>query len=128
MFHTLTPILLTLSFLASATFAQSVAGLGGIAGTVSDATGARIQDAEVVVSNSERGVNRKLTTNQAGIFTAGSLVPGSGYHVSITKTGFARTEAKSITVQVGQLVDIQFALRITAAATSVEVKIGRAHV
>ncbi len=121
MLLTLGRILFTLSVLASATFAQSVAGLGGITGTVSDATGARIPDAEVVVSNAERGVNRKLTTNGAGIFTAGSLVPGSGYDVSISKAGFGRTEAKGIVVQVGQLVDIQFALTVSTAATSVEV-------
>ena len=49
MLLTLARILLTLSLFAFATFAQSVAGLGGITGTVSDATGARIPDAEVVV-------------------------------------------------------------------------------
>ena len=121
MLLTLARILLTLSFFAFATFAQSVAGLGGITGTVSDATGARIPDAEVVVSNSERGVSRKLTTNGAGIFTAGSLVPGTGYGVSISRVGFGRTEAKNITVQVGQVIDIQFALTVSTAATSVEV-------
>ena len=111
----------TLCFLASVALAQSVAGLGGITGTVSDATGARIPDAEVVVSNAERGVSRKLTTNGAGIFTAGSLVPSSGYGVSIRRVGFGRTEAKNITVQVGQVIDIQFALTVSTAATSVEV-------
>ena len=121
MLLTLGRILFTLALLASASLAQSVAGLGGITGTVSDATGARIPDAEVVVSNAERGVSRKLTTNNAGIFTAGSLVPASDYQVSISKTGFGRTEAKNITIQVGQVIDIQFALSVSTAATSVDV-------
>ncbi len=101
--------------------AQSVAGLGGITGTVSDASGARVPAAEVLLTNPERGVNRKLSTNEAGIFTAGSLVPASGYQIIINKTGFGRTEAKNLTVQVGQIVDIQFALAVSQAATTVEV-------
>lgn len=119
----LTPvrILLTLSYFTFVTYAQSVAGLGGITGTVSDASGARIPDAEVVVSNLERGVSRRLTTNHAGIFTAGSLVPASGYQVTINRPGFGRSEAKNITVQVGQLVDMQFALTVSMDATTVEV-------
>ena len=121
MLFPLTRILFTLSVSAFVTFAQSVAGLGGITGTVSDATGARIPNAEVVVSNAERGVSRKMTTNGAGIFTAGSLVPASDYQVAISKTGFGRTEAKNITIQVGQVIDIQFALSVSTAATSVEV-------
>ena len=108
-------------FTVASLLAQSVAGLGGITGTVSDASGARVPAAEVLLTNAERGVNRKLSTNDAGIFTAGSLVPASGYQIVITKTGFGRTEAKNITVQVGQLVDIQFALTVSQASTTVEV-------
>ncbi len=107
--------------LAPLCFAQSVAGLGGIAGTVSDASGARIPDAEVVVRNAESGLRRALTTNAAGVFTAGSLVPADGYVVTVTKQGFSRTEAKAILVQVGQLVDIKFTLTVASSSTTVEV-------
>lgn len=101
--------------------AQSVAGLGGISGTVSDASGARIPAAEVVVTNVEKGVRRTLTTNEAGIFNAGSLVPAAGYTVSVTKGGFSRSDVKDITLQVGQLVDLNVALQVSTAATTVEI-------
>lgn len=113
--------LLVLFSLVPISFAQSVAGLGGISGTVSDASGARIPEAEIVVRNAESGVRRALTTNAAGVFTAGSLVPADGYVVTVTKQGFSRTEAKAVLVQVGQLVDIKFTLTVASSSTTVEV-------
>ena len=83
--------LLGLVFYSTLAAAQSVAGLGGISGTVSDASGGRIPGAEVVLSNKERGIRRNLSTNEAGIFNAGSLAPASGYLISVGKSGFSRS-------------------------------------
>lgn len=102
-------------------FAQSVAGLGAISGVVTDASGARVPDAEVVVTNNEKGVRRAINTNSAGLFLVGSLVPDSGYAISVTKAGFNRSDVKDIIVQVGQQVDIKFALTVSGAAATVEV-------
>lgn len=102
-------------------FAQSVAGLGAISGVVTDASGARVPDAEVVVANAEKGFRRSFTTNSAGIFVAGSLVPASTYTITVTKSGFNRAEAKDVTVQVGQQVDIKFAMTVAAANATVDV-------
>ena len=113
--------LLLLLCLGSSSFAQSVAGLGAISGTVSDASGARIPDAEVVVSNAERGIRRSLTTNSAGLFNAGSLTPAEGYSITVSKAGFNRNEAKSIVLQVGQLLDLKFTLNVASSTTTVEV-------
>ncbi len=101
--------------------AQSVAGLGGISGTVVDQTGARIPDAQVTVMNAERGVNRALVSNGSGIFNAGSLVPGAGYEVSVKKSGFQEKITKGIVLQVGQLIDLSVTLSVTASATEVSV-------
>ncbi len=59
-------------------FAQSVAGLGAISGTVRDASGASVPGAQVVVANESKGIRRTLTTTEAGVFTAPSLVPAPG--------------------------------------------------
>jgi hypothetical protein len=109
------------SILAATISAQSVAGLGGITGTVSDSSGARVPAAEIVITNAEKGLRRTLTSNDAGIFNAGSLVPAGGYLLTVTKSGFGRTEVKDITVQVGQLVDLSLTLNVSTAATTVEV-------
>ena len=113
--------LLGLVFYSTLAAAQSVAGLGGISGTVSDASGGRIPGAEVVLSNKERGIRRNLSTNEAGIFNAGSLAPASGYLISVGKSGFSRNEVRNVTLHVGQLINLNLILSVTAAATSVDV-------
>jgi len=116
--------LLLFALCSLSAFAQSVAGLGGISGTVTDATGARVPNAEVTIANAERGVRRVITTNASGLFNAGSLTPASGYEVSINQSGFNKSEAKNITVQVGQLVDLKFTLAVATANTTVDVTTG----
>src|SRR5258708_39872707 len=113
--------LLPLVLLSTSMHAQSVAGLGGISGTVSDASGARVPGAEVLISNAEKGVHRSLTTNAAGIFNAGSLVPASGYLISVTKAGFAKNDVRYITLQVGQLLNVNLTLNVTSSSTPFEV-------
>jgi hypothetical protein len=110
-----------LSVLVAATWAQSVAGLGAISGTVTDASGARVPDAEVVVKNIEKGISRTIQTNAAGLFLASSLVPAEGYTVSVSKPGFSKTEARNLRVQVGQQVDLSLVLTVSATTSTVEV-------
>jgi hypothetical protein len=71
--------------------------------------------------NAERGVNRQLATNAAGLFNAGSLVPGDGYEVRVSKPGFGTLTTKGITIQVGQLVDLSLVLQVTASATELNI-------
>ena len=59
----------------SATFAQSVAGLGALSGSVHDATGAAVPGANVVVSNDSKGIRRALQTSEAGVFNATITLP-----------------------------------------------------
>src|SRR5262245_42606128 len=86
-------------------FAQ-VAGMGAISGTVRDASGAVIPDAQVVVSNESKGIRRNLHTTEAGVFAATSLVPAPGYTLTISKQGFNNYEVKDLQVNVGQNVDL----------------------
>src|SRR5690348_7758029 len=69
-------------------FAQ-VAGMGAISGTVRDASGAVVPDAQVVVSNESKGIKRSLHTTEAGVFAAPSLIPAEGYLVQVSKQGFS---------------------------------------
>src|SRR3712207_2057403 len=92
----------TLAFFSVSAYAQSVAGFGAITGSVRDASGANIPDAEVVVSNESKGIQRTLRTNDAGLFAAGSLVPDANYRLVITRPGFTSYEARNIEVLVGQ--------------------------
>ncbi|MBZ5617308.1 MAG: carboxypeptidase regulatory-like domain-containing protein [Acidobacteriia bacterium] len=108
--------------LSCAAFAQSVAGLGAISGTVHDASGAAVPDAQVVVSNESKGIKRTLNTTEAGLFTAPSLVPATGYTVTIGKTGFATYEVKDFQVLVGQNLSLDVVLTVAGTATQIQVE------
>src|SRR5665213_3286837 len=57
------------------TRAQEVSG--NISGTVTDATGASVSGAAVTLTNTDRAyVERTVTTNRAGFYSATSLPPG----------------------------------------------------
>jgi outer membrane receptor protein involved in Fe transport len=108
-----------LSFFAMNAFSQ--AGVGGASGAVRDASGASVPDATVTISNDALGIRRVMATNGAGVFSAPALVPGSGYAITVEKTGFAKYEVKNITIQVGQTVDFNVSLAVASAATQVDV-------
>src|SRR4051812_1801346 len=101
--------------------AQSTAGFGSISGTLRDATGASIPNAKVVISNPAKGITRTLNSNDAGVFTAPALVPGSGYGVAVDVQGFAKYEQKNLTLAVGQNIDLNVTLAVAGTATEVEV-------
>jgi Carboxypeptidase regulatory-like domain/TonB dependent receptor len=109
------------SLLAAAAWGQATAGLGGISGTVRDASGSPVPEAKVVVSNTSLGLTRELSTTEAGIFSAPALVPSRGYKVSINKAGFAAYEANEISVQVGETVNLSVALTVGAVTQTVDV-------
>src|ERR1044072_4964411 len=83
---------------AAGSYAQAVAGLGAVAGTVRDASGAVVPGATVVVSNDSKGIKRNLQTTDAGVFSAPALVPADGYSVAVSKQGFNNWEIKDFSV------------------------------
>src|SRR5712692_9163952 len=101
--------------------AQAVAGLGAVAGTVRDASGAPVPGATVVVSNDSKGIRRTMETTDAGVFAAPALVPATAYSIRVTKQGFANWEIKDFQVQVGQVVDFPITLQISTVTAQVEV-------
>jgi hypothetical protein len=114
------PVILV-SLLCVSAWGQATAGRGAISGTVRDASGATIAGAKVVVSNPTLGLNRELTTTDAGIFAAPALIPTDGYKVAVSKQGFAPYEAAGLVIQVGQTVDLHVALAVGAISQQVEV-------
>jgi hypothetical protein len=106
---------------ASAAWAQSVAGMAGLSGVVRDPSGAIVPGARVVISSEGQGLIRTLSTNEAGVFTAPALPPAAGYKVTVSAQGFMAYEARSLELQVGQNLGLEINLKLAAAASSVEV-------
>ena len=74
---------------------------GRILGTVSDQTGGVITGAMVTVTNSQTGVARTLTADQAGEYVAPNLNPGT-YTVRASANGFQTFERQNIALGLGQ--------------------------
>ena len=80
-------------------FAQTDAAR--ITGTVTDASGAVIPAASITVKNEKTGQERKVTTDEHGVY----LAPATAaflYSLTASAPGMATAEFKGISLQVGQ--------------------------
>jgi hypothetical protein len=115
----MTAIFLMLAIFFSVPTLAQVAG-GRLSGTVSDSSGAGIPEAKLVIKNIATGVERTVTTNADGFYTAVNLLPGS-YQISITATGFNSETRHGVTMSVGAQVTIDIAMRVGTVSNKVEV-------
>ncbi len=101
--------------------AQSMEGLGALRGTVTDAGGATVAKAKVVVTNDRIGLKREIVASSDGDFEASSLPPEDGYVVTVTVPGFATYQATKIGVHVGQAATVVIKLTVSQVAETVTV-------
>jgi outer membrane receptor protein involved in Fe transport len=93
---------------------------GTLSGTITDPSGRAIPQAQVLIANVATGVERTVTTNADGFYTAVNLLPGE-YRVTITAKGF-NTEAKTgITMNVGAQQTFDLALQVGTVTHTVQV-------
>src|SRR5256884_841227 len=107
-----------LTGLGSATMAQVTAS---IKGTVTDASGASVAGAKVVVKSAARGLERNAESNTAGEYEVPALPPGS-YDVEVQKAGFETQIAKGVVLQVSQNTLQSFSLKVAQTNTVVTVE------
>jgi outer membrane receptor protein involved in Fe transport len=111
--------LVFLTPIASVSWAQITTG--ALSGTVTDASGGVLVGAKVEVTNQGTGVVTPLVTNDAGLYRAVFLVPGT-YSVRIQASGFRTFEAKDIVVELAREPVINAKLQIGEATQTVEVQ------
>src|SRR6266851_8223542 len=85
--------------------AFSQGNAGRILGTVTDQSGGVVAGATVTVIDTERGVNRALTSDDAGEYNAPNLTPGM-YTVRAEAKGFKKLERQNVALEVGKEVRI----------------------
>lgn len=100
--------------------AQASISTGTIQGSVTDASGAVVPGASVVVSNKATGQALHLTANSSGSWSSGALQPGD-YVVSVSAQGFRNTETL-VTVQVGVTSSAPVKLEVGQATSTVTVE------
>jgi hypothetical protein len=116
MLNKLAPCLIALILLVPV-FAQTA---GEIAGIVTDATGALIPGAMVTVTNQGTNAIRTTTSNDAGIYTFPSLIPGV-YEVKVEMQGFRTVVRRDIQLEVQQVARINIAMEVGQVTESIEV-------
>ena len=100
-------------------FAQSAA-FATITGRVLDPKGATVPDIAVTATNAETGLVRTTKTTGEGLYRFDNLVPGI-YNVTVEAAGFAKAQANSIKLQVGEQRDVNFSLELAGQKQTVVV-------
>jgi len=118
MLYRIASLLASCLFFCATAFAQNSAS---ITGTVRDATGAIVAGAEVIVSNPEKAISLKTTTNSDGDYLVAGLTAGA-YNLSITQKGFKTYDATGIILRVGQKARVDATLEVGAVTTEVAVQ------
>src|SRR5437762_1482708 len=112
-------LVLCLMFLA-ASF-QAFAQEATIVGTVTDPSGAVITNAKVTATNTETGVARTITTNEAGQYVLPGVHIGH-YDVKAEASGLKVAEQKGVLLQVGDRARVDFQMQVGATTESVTVE------
>ena len=90
--------------------AYSQGSFGRILGTVTDQSGGVITGATVSIIDTERGITRTLTTDDAGAYNAPNLTAGN-YTVRVEAKGFKRLERQAIAIETGKEVRIDLTVQ-----------------
>ena len=117
-------IVLLLTLGGSSAFAQF---LSGIDGTVKDQSGALVAGAKVTITDTRLGVERRITTSDAGYFRIDSIA-SSIYKVQIQVSGFKTWEQKNLNVEVGVIQTIAPVLEVATTSTEVTVSASQVSV
>jgi len=111
---------LALAAITVSTLAGAQLVRGTIAGTVTDASGARLPGATVRVTNTSTGIAQELVSGDNGAYTSGPLDAGH-YTVEITKDGFTSLRSGDITLDAAAHVTQDASLTVGSTGETVTV-------
>ncbi len=119
MLYSLRQFLAVVSLCCAPALAQSVSGMGSVAGTVTDPTGAIIPQADVTLTDS-KGQGSTLQSDAQGVYKFIGVAPGI-YTLSATAQGFAKFERPKIIVTAGHTLTVNISLKIEVQEQQVTV-------
>jgi hypothetical protein len=91
-----------------------------LSGTVRDASGAAVPNAQVTIKNVATGVTRGVSADSVGFYTAPNLLPGN-YDVTFSAAGFTTTVSTGITLTVGAEQVLNASLRVGQVSQQVTI-------
>ena len=95
---------------------------GDITGTVTDASGAALPDATVIVTSVEKGQAKTVITDKVGDFRVPLLPPGN-YEIKVGAKGFQPAKVR-VRVSASSITPVNIALAVGQASTTIEVNSG----
>ncbi len=113
-------VLLSLFTMMLATCLVGQETTASINGTITDATGAVIPNAQITVTQPSTGATRQTVSGKAGDYNITFLAPGN-YEMKVEAKGFATVQQKAINLMVGRTVTINQTLKPGGANEVVEV-------
>ena len=116
--HAVGCVILAGCFSAATSFGQNT-NSADIRGIVTDAKGAVVPGASVVLKDIDKGTEKKFATDNSGLYETGSIVPDS-YIVTVTAPGFKTSVRGPIKLDVGQA-GLNFQLAVGAVTEEVNV-------
>ena len=116
-----TSLLVLLAARSAAETPQTVGTtMGAISGTVTDTTGAAVNNVTVVISGNALMGPRTSSTNEDGYYRFAAVVPGI-YRIEFRLEGFAEIRRDDIHVAIGATATVDESLPIAAVAETVDV-------
>lgn len=106
--------------LASTQYGLSQVDEGSVTGTVQDASGAVVPNAQVVLLNKDQGITLQVQTGGSGEYVFSPVRIGH-YSVSVSAPGFSKTTQENLTVSVGQRLQVNIQIKLGSATETVEV-------
>src|SRR5712692_10708388 len=113
-------VVCAVSMFCSSPVVQAQLTTGGIVGTVTDASGARVPEVSVTATEVSTSTATTVTADDSGNYSITPLKIGQ-YTVSFQKTGFQKLVQHNVTVDIGQVVRLDPALTVGAVTQTIEV-------
>src|SRR5215472_512496 len=118
----LSPALVLVIFLTTFFQAHAQQTLGGITGTITDASGSVLPDAEVSAVADDTKLTRRAHSNAQGTYTLNDL-PIGAYTVTVRHQGFTTQRFPGILVQADRTVTLPAQLKVGAVNESITVDV-----
>lgn len=113
-------LVLALIMIGFPKYMEGQADTAMLSGLVSDATGAGIPNAEVVLQSTQESASRTTRTSSSGAYVIPAILPGS-YELNIKASGFQEQTITGIGLLAGQGSTIDVRLKVVANVATVEV-------
>src|SRR5437016_5784159 len=104
-------VFFSLVLLSGATALQAQVERASIVGKITDRTGAAMTGVEVTVTHEATNTAVRVSTDDAGAFSAVNLIPGS-YSVNASRTGFRPVVFRNFVLQVGQSARLDIGMEV----------------